>query len=1013
MRPPPDATGVDLTGDPRISPHLPASPRISPHLPAPPLRSQARRGTFARSPRAPRDARARRPTLRTRTAVEKPEKTRPRLYLIDGYALIYRAFFALISRPLTSSRGENTSAAWGVTKFLQKVVEKHDPDYLGVVFDAGSSDRHVVYPEYKATREKMPPELEASLGRVREIFEAFRIPVVELAGYEADDVIGTLALKAADEGLEAVIVSGDKDFYQLIREHVCLLNPGRGGPTAVEEEWVSLENANQRLGVPPHHVVDYLGLIGDTSDNVPGVKGIGPKTAIQLIEDFGSIEEILARTGDIKAKRARESLEENRELALLSKRLVTIRTDLDVALDLEALARKEPDRARLRELFLALEFHSLVRDFTAPAGEEGRSEPVAERHTEYRLLQTVAEVDALVARIREAGRVSFDTETSSVDPMRANLVGISLALQANQGFYLPFAHRRKGTDAAEQGDLLPPPEGTTPAGDAAERAEAEEGPVENLPPLLSPEMAGLRAMLEDPTVRKLGQNLKYDLLVLRRMEIDLRGIDFDTMIASYLLDPGRREHGLDSLALEHLDHQTIRYEDVTGKGKAQVSFAEVGLDAASRYACEDADVALCLAERFEPELERLRLAELFRRIEMPLIEVLAQMEWNGIRIDPAFFAEMDTQLRATLRDIEGRIHDAAGGPFNIGSTPQLREVLFTKLGLPVIKRTKTGPSTDVEVLQELAAQGHHLPELLMQYRQADKLLSTYVEALPKMVNPVTRRIHTSFNQTVAATGRLSSSDPNLQNIPIRTELGAEIRRGFIPTEGYSFVSADYSQIELRILAHYSQDPAFVDAFRAGRDIHRETAALIFGVAAGEVTKEMRDRAKTVNFAIIYGIGAYSLAGKLGMEVAAAKEFIDAYFVRFPGVRRYLDEQVEHARSTGYVETLTGRRRYIPEIQSRNFNIRSFGERAATNAPIQGSSADLIKIAMIRIHERLKETGSPARMLVQVHDELLFETPVGTEEATLATVKELMEGAAELRVPLTVETGTGRTWLECK
>jgi DNA polymerase-1 len=940
--------------------------------------------------------------------VDKPQKTRPQLFLVDGYALIYRAFFALISRPLVSARGENTSAAWGVTKFLLKIVDQHSPDYLGMVFDAGSSDRHVLYPDYKATREKMPTELEASIPRVRQIVEAFRIPVLELDGYEADDVIGTLAAKAVEEGLETVIVSGDKDFYQLIRDGVCLLNPGRGGPTAVEEEWVDTRNAHERLGVPPHRVVDYLGLIGDTADNVPGVRGIGPKTAIQLIEEYGAMEDILARTGEIKAKRAREALETHRDDALLSKKLVTIHTDLPVPLDLQALQRTEPDRAALKNIFLELEFHSLVRDFAAPAAETAEALRQA-RQTDYRLAQTVAEVHALVKRIREVGRVSVDTETTSVDAMRADLVGISISVEEGGAFYLPFRHRRRGP-ARDQGELLAGDEGQTLA---AAEIEAEGTPIENLPDLHSPEMRPLVEMLEDAAVEKVGQNLKYDRLVFRREGITLRGIAFDTMIASYLLDPGRREHGMDSLALQHLDHRTITYEEVAGKGKLQISFAEVELEAARDYACEDADVTLCLAGRFEPELERLRLSDLFHRIEIPLVEVLAQMEWNGIRIDEGFFRDIGRQLRAQLGELTEEIYREAGGEFNIGSNPQLREVLFTQLKLPVIKRTKTGPSTDVDVLQALAAQGHRLPELLMQYRQVDKLLGTYVDALPRMVNPETGRIHSSFNQTVAATGRLSSTDPNLQNIPIRTELGAEIRRGFIPAEGYRFVSADYSQIELRILAHYSGDPAFVDAFRRGVDVHKQTAALIFGVDAGDVTKEMRDRAKTVNFAIIYGIGAFSLAGKLGLPVQEGKEFIDAYFERFPGVRRYLDEQIEKARAQGYVETLTGRRRYIPEIASRNFNIRSFGERAATNAPIQGSSADLIKIAMIGIHRRLQEEGGRARMLVQVHDELLFETPKGEEEATLALIRAEMESAASLQVPLTVETGIGDNWLECK
>ncbi|HEX6910481.1 MAG TPA: DNA polymerase I, partial [Longimicrobium sp.] len=750
--------------------------------------------------------------------VEKPEKTRDRLFLIDGYALIYRAFFALISRPLVSSKGENTSAAWGVARFLIKIFEKHTPDYLGMVFDAGDSERVELYPDYKATREKMPDELALSLPRIRELVEAFNIPVLELQGYEADDVIGTLAKKAEETGLETVIVSGDKDFYQLIRPHVCLLNPGRGGPTAVEEEWVDTRNANERLGVPPERVVDYLGLIGDSSDNVPGVKGIGPKTAIQLIEEYGPIENLLAHTADVKSKRAREALEAFADAALLSKKLVTIRDDLPVDLDLDGLRCREPDRPRLRDIFFDLEFHSLVRDFAsqAPAGEDGAgAEARRPKRLEatYTLLSTADQVRDLVGRARAAGRFAVDTETSDTDPMRAQLCGISMAVTPGEAFYLPFRHRTRGPD---QGDLL---------GDLA--PPVNEGPgcegVANLPDLHGEQMRPLIELLEDASVHKVGQNLKYDFLVFRREGITLRGMAFDTMIASYVLEPGRREHGLDSLALQHLDHTTIGYDEVTGKGKAQVPFAEVSLEAACTYAAEDADIALRLAEKFGPEMESLHLDGLFRDLEMPLLPVLAEMEWNGIRIDEPFFARMGEELRAQQRRVEGDIYAEAGQEFNIGSTPQLREILFGKLGLPVIKKTKTGASTDVDVLQALAAQGHRLPTLLMEYRQVDKLRSTYVEALPKTVNPETGRIHTSFSQTIAATGRLSSSDPNLQNIPIRTELGAEIRRGFVPAEGNRFVSADYSQIELRILAHYSGDEAFVEAFRAGLDIHKQTA----------------------------------------------------------------------------------------------------------------------------------------------------------------------------------------------
>jgi DNA polymerase-1 len=912
-----------------------------------------------------------------------PSTERPRLFLIDGYALIYRSFFAMIQRPLTTSRGENTSAAWGTTRFLLKILEEHGPDYLGVVLDAGTSKREEIFPAYKATREKMPDELRASLPRIEAILRGFRIPVLTLPDHEADDVIGTLALQAAARGLEAVIVSGDKDFYQLIGPGISLLNPGRGGPSGIEEEWVDESNAAERLGVPPALVTDYLALIGDSSDNVPGARGIGPKTALQLLEEFGGVDELLARAGEVKGKRAREALEQHRDDVVLSKELVTIQKDLPIDLDLEALRVAEPDREALRDIFLELEFTSLARDYAAPAAVAA---PAA---GDYHLVQTPAEVAALVERVVAAGSFAVDTETTAIDPMRADLVGMSIAIEPGTAYYLPFGHRRPG------------------------ELDLDGAAGVNLPPLSDPALRPLAELLSAPEVAKVGQNLKYDLLVLRRAGVELRGLGFDTMIASYLLDPGRREHGLDSLALQHLSHRTVTYEELCGKGKAQVPIAEVPLERVVEYAGEDADLPLRLRELFQPDLERFALDRLFTTIEMPLIPVLADMEWAGIRIDRGFFAALSERLERELGAIREDIYKEAGGEFNINSTPQLREILFERLGLPVVRRTKTGPSTDASVLEELAAQGHRLPVLLMEYRQLDKLKGTYVDALPALLNPETGRIHTSFNQTVAATGRLSSSDPNLQNIPVRTELGAEIRKGFIPAAGNLFLAADYSQIELRILAHLSGDPSFVAAFREGADIHRQTASLIFGVPLADVTASMRDAAKTINFATIYGIGPFALAQKLGTTVAEARRFIEAYFERLPGVRRYLDEQVEQARRAGYVETLSGRRRYIPEIKSDNFNIRQFGERAATNAPVQGTAADIIKLAMIQIHRELADRGSGARMLLQVHDELVFEVPEAELETTRALVTEVMEHAFQLDVPLVVETGVGKSWYECK
>ncbi len=914
--------------------------------------------------------------------VDKPEKTHPRLFLIDGYALIYRAFFAMISRPLLTSRGENTSAVFGFTRFLMKILEEHEPDYLGVVMDAGTSQREQAYPAYKATRQKMPDELRASLPRVRQVLAGFRVPVLELADTEADDVIGTLATRAAASQVEAVIVSGDKDFYQLIGDRICLLNPGRGGAAGVEEEWVDARNASDRLGVVPERVIDYLALIGDSSDNIPGAKGIGPKTAVQLIERYGDLDGILAHVEEIGGKRAREALQEHREEVLLSRDLVTIQRDLPIALDLEALRIEEPDRDALREAFLELEFHSLVRQFAAEA------EATEALEAEYRTAADAATVQEVVRRARAGGRIAVTVEATSQDPLRGEVVGIGVATAPGVAHYLPLGHHRTGELALGDGPS-------------------------NLPPLGADAMRPLVELLADDAVEKVGHDLKRHLLVLRRAGVELRGLAFDTMIASYLIDPGRRDHALDSLSLQHLKHRAATRRDVCGGGRSEVPLAECDVGRVTRYAGEQADVALRLAEIFAGELELQALTPLFRTMELPLLGVLADMEQVGIRIDRDFFAVMAGKLERDLRLIQEEIWKEAGTEFNINSTPQLREILFERLELPVKKRTKTGPSTDATVLEELAAEGHRLPQLLMEFRQVDKLKGTYVDALPLLVHPETGRIHTSFNQTVAATGRLSSSDPNLQNIPIRTEMGAEIRKGFVPDDGFVFLSADYSQIELRVLAHLSGEPGLAEAFRRKVDIHRQTASLVFDVPIDHVDARMRNAAKTINFATIYGIGPYMLSKQLGTAVSEAKEFIEAYFRRLPGVRAYLDRQIELARERGYVETLSGRRRYIPEARSRNYNIRQFGERAATNAPVQGSAADIIKLAMISIAHAFREEAAGARMLLQVHDELVFEVPTGEVEATRELVRGRMESAMPLDVPLEVSLGVGANWLECK
>ncbi|ODT04926.1 MAG: DNA polymerase I [Gemmatimonadetes bacterium SCN 70-22] len=953
----------------------------------------------------------------------------PTLFLVDGYALIYRAFFALLSRPLTTARGENTSAAWGVVNFLQRLMTKHRPDYIGWVHDSGLSFRHEKYPAYKATREKLTEELQADFDtgveRITQLLAAFRVPILAVDGFEADDVIGTLAAQGVERGLNVVIVSGDKDFQQLVRPGVWLLNPGRGGPASVDEQWVGMENAGERLGVAPAFVTDFLALVGDSSDNVPGVPGIGEKTAKELVDEYGNLESILDHASEVRKKRPREALLAHPEQARLSKDLVTIRDNVPIALELESLERQQPDATQLRQLYTELEFTSLIRDLESqePIEREPRQD------TRYTVVDTPAGVEALVKRIREVGRFAFDTETvaepgspSKIDPLRASLVSISVALDAGEAYYLPLAHRSwesaqgslsLGGGAGVHGGSGGANRG--PGGDsiAARALAAGATPVRNLPPLSSDAMQPLRDVLADPAIAKIGQNMKFDILVLRNAGIAVGGAEFDTMLASYVLDPGRRSHSLDVLAFEFLEHAMTSYEALCGRGKQELPFDVVPIGPARDYSCEDADMTWRLRTVFEPQVEGAGMSALFRDIEMPLVDVLVEMEWQGVSIDVEWFRSLKARFQRERERVEEEIYAAAGERFNINSNPQLRTVLFERLQLPVKKRTATGASTDASVLQELADEGHVLPTLLMEYRELAKLESTYLDTLPALIHPRDGRLHTSYNQTVAATGRLSSSDPNLQNIPIRRELGRDIRRGFVPQRGWKFVGADYSQVELRLLAHLSHDEAFVRAFKAGGDIHKETAAIIFGVDVEAVTPEMRARAKTINFATIYGQGAHALSRQLKISNGEARDFIATYFERFRGVRAYLDSMVEIARTRGYVETIFHRRRYIPELKDRNFNIRAFGERVATNAPIQGSAADLIKIAMIRIHRALTREGMASRMLLQVHDELVFEAPPDEVDSLSRLVKSEMESAADLDVPLLVELGVGDNWLDTK
>jgi len=922
------------------------------------------------------------------------------VFLVDGYALIYRAFFAMIARPLTTKRGENTSAVWGITNFLLRLYENYKPEYIGWVHDRGVSFRSTQYPEYKATREKLGEEMQQdfdrSLERVCQILDAFHIPVIAINGYEADDVVATLAAGAVGKGLQAVIVSGDKDFYQLIGPGIALLNPGRGGQAAVEEQWVDQSNASERLGVPPTQVVDFLALVGDTSDNIPGVKGVGDKTALQLLQTYGDLDTILTKAPEIPGKRPREALLANADNARLSRQLVTLKRDVPVELDLEQLRVRTPDSDTLAALFTELEFRTLIPKLdalaavgAAPVAETGSApvpaQPAARipQLAEPTIIDDPAGLPAMIDELRAAPLVAVRVEPG--------LGAVSFATAPGRSWYLPFGHRA--------------PEG-----------EFDSVPPRNLPPLSSTALATVRALLADSAVRKAGHDIKAVWVALARADVPLAGVVYDSMVASFVLDPGSRSHALEDLAREHLSVELPTTAQLLGKGKGgttERTFADVPPAEAARVSAAQVEMVLRLEAAFRADIEGHHLTRLLEEIEIPLIPVLVDMESAGILVDRELLGEMSRGFNKELTGLELDIYKAAGGEFNINSTPQLRTVLFERLKLPVQKRTKTGASTDVEVLEQLAALGHEVPRLLIEYRELTKLKSTYVDALPGYIRPDTGRVHTSFNQTGAATGRLSSSDPNLQNIPVRTRRGGEIRRAFIAPPGHLLLIADYSQIELRLLAHLSGDPSFVAAFQRGGDIHRQTAAVIFGVPEDKVTGEMRARAKTINFATIYGQGALALSRQLSITLDEAKAFIKHYFERFAGVRAWLDKTVEEARQRGFVETLFGRRRYIPELRDRNFSIRAFGERTATNSPLQGSAADLIKIAMIRIHAALKRDRLQTRMLLQVHDELVFEMPESERAVAEALVKREMEGVASLAVPLTVSVGAGKNWIDAK
>jgi DNA polymerase-1 len=926
-----------------------------------------------------------------------------RIYLLDGMALVYRAYFAFIRNPLINSKGENTSAIFGFVNFLNGILSQEYPDSIAVVFDtAVPTFRHLAYKEYKATRQKMPEDMSAQIPILKDVVRAYNIPIVEVDGYEADDVIGTLALQAEKEGALSFLVTPDKDFMQLVSPTTKMYRPGKQG---TDVEIIDIQGVRNKFGVTPDHVIDVLGLTGDASDNIPGVPGIGEKTAIPLVQKYGTIEGIYEHLDEILQKGVRAKLENNRELAFLSKKLVTIDTHVPLQITYHGLHAAPRNVERLSELFERLEFRSLRAKLQTepqkpqPAAEESVIEftppaPLNDISTtkhKYVLIDSELDFQNLVQKLSKSKAFVFDTETTSTDALNADLVGISFALKIHEAWYIAVEPEHE----PEARDLF----GTVSAG----RVKGKGLPAGFV-------CSALKPLFENSRILKIGHNIKYDALVLSRYGIAVEGIPFDTMIASYVLRADGR-HSMDSLAEEYLQYKTVTYTDLTGSGKEQKDLRDIPAEKVSDYSCEDADITLQLYEVLGRKLEEQSLRKLCEEIEFPLTPVLTRMEKHGVCIDVDYLNGMSKELERQLDVLTHSIHTTAGGAFNINSTQQLAELLFNKLKLRTLKKTKTGFSTDVAVLESLRGE-HPIIEQLLEFRQLAKLKSTYVDALPKLIHPATGRVHTSFNQSVTTTGRLSSSDPNFQNIPIRTEIGRSIRRAFIAQgENALILSADYSQIELRVMAHISEDEGLTEAFRRGEDIHASTAAKVFGVLQADVTRDMRRKAKEVNFGIMYGIGAYGLASRLEISQAEAKEIIARYFQRFPKVQNYINDTIARSRQQGFVSTLLGRRRYIPDINSRNQNIRQNAERQSINMPIQGTAADMIKLAMIKIDAALRENNFLSAMVLQVHDELVFEVQESELDMVKKIVSENMRNALPLNVPVEVELGAGSNWLD--
>ena len=892
------------------------------------------------------------------------------LYLIDGSSQMYRAFHAPVRTAeggfLRNAQGRPTNAVYIFVTMLRKLLSEHRPEYIAASFDLpGRTFRDELAADYKANRAPMPDELAEQIPMVHAACEALGVPILTSERYEADDVIGTLAEKAAAAGFEVAIVTGDKDFFQLVRPGISVFNPRDDGT------WYNEEGVKERFGVPPDRVVDVLALMGDTIDNIKGVPGIGEKGARELIATYGSLENLIAHAAEVKHKRYREGLLAHAATARQSRELAKIRTDVPVKFDADALKYRGGSRERSFKIFTELGFRAFAHEYAPSASSVAKS---------YSIVNTPEGLKALADQLRAAGQFAMRLLPDQPTAMRASIAGLAFSTAAHHAAYVPIGHRALGAVAS------------IPAATALE---------------------ALKSVLEDQAIGKHGHDLKFDAIILERFGVMLQGLAIDTMLASYLIDATRSEHRLEDLALELVSYKAISEEDVCGKGVKAVSIAEVPVEAVVDFACERADLAGQLAPIFRAQLEKDDLAGVYQTLERPLIPVLVDVERAGVLVDGPALASQSKRLEQELAQRTAQIYEAAGGEFNINSPKQLAEVLFDRMQLPVIKRTgaSRAPSTAVDVLEELAL-AHDLPRFILEWRALMKLKGTYIDALPQLVNPDTGRVHTCFNQAVAATGRLSSSDPNLQNIPIRTALGREIRRAFIAEPGHVLISADYSQIEFRVLAHLSCEPVLVEAFREGADFHERTAVKIFGQNSGRDAHELRAIAKMVNYALLYGKGAFTLSKDIGVTQRAAQEFIDAYFAGFPRVRAFIDRTLEEARATSVVKTLYGRRRLVPELNSRNGQVRGAAERVAVNLPIQGTAADIMKRAMIDVHAALVPYPD-ARMILTVHDELLFEVPEGKADEYAAIVRDRMQSAATLNVPLTVDVGVGENWRDAK